>query len=149
MVLLISTKPIQAVAVHNRLARRLEQQQHTQVDLSPLLDVVFILLIFFIVTTVFVKETGIEVDKPTALSTQQLQRNVVLFAISGDGKVMYDGANVGVMGVRNIVAQSLTGEQRAVVVQTDRNASADLLVKVVDQAKLAGAASVNVATQAP
>ncbi|PTT95126.1 biopolymer transporter ExbD, partial [Pseudomonas sp. HMWF031] len=50
----------------SRLQRRLENQQAQGIDMSPLLDVVFILLIFFIVSTVFVKETGVEVDKPQA-----------------------------------------------------------------------------------
>ena len=78
-----------------RLQRRLEQQSAQSIDLSPLLDVVFILLIFFIVTTVFVKETGVEVDKPQAISAQKLPQIVVLLAITAAGEVFYDGANIG------------------------------------------------------
>ena len=63
--------------MRSRLQQQLEQPQQG-IDLSPLLDVVFILLIFFIVTTVFVRETGIEVDKPQAVSSEQLQRDVIL-----------------------------------------------------------------------
>ncbi|MGB1298289.1 MAG: ExbD/TolR family protein [Psychrobium sp.] len=127
------------------LQQRLEQQQQG-IDLSPLLDVVFILLIFFIVTTVFVKETGIEVDKPQALSTQKLERNVIMLAITNGGDVMYDGNNVGVAGVRNTVKGLIGERSRPVVIQADKLVTTELLVQVIDEAKLAGAASVNLAT---
>ncbi len=129
---------------------RLEQQlaeQEQGIDLSPLLDVVFILLIFFIVTTVFVRESGIDVDKPKAISTEQLQRNVILIAISDDGAVMYDSTNIGVSGVRSTVAQLIRKKDKVVVVQADKSVSTELLVNVIDQAKLAGASEVNIATQ--
>jgi biopolymer transport protein ExbD len=129
---------------------RLEQQlaeQEQGIDLSPLLDVVFILLIFFIVTTVFVRESGIDVDKPKAITTEQLQRNVILIAISDDGAVMYDSTNIGVSGVRSTVAQLIRKKDKVVVVQADKSVSTELLVNVIDQAKLAGASEVNIATQ--
>lgn len=129
---------------------RLEQQlaeQEQGIDLSPLLDVVFILLIFFIVTTVFVRESGIDVDKPKAVSTEQLQRNVILIAISNSGEVMYDSTNIGVAGVRATVSQLIRKKDKAVVIQADKRVSTELLVKVIDQAKLAGASQVNIATQ--
>ncbi|MDU0355666.1 biopolymer transporter ExbD [Paraglaciecola aquimarina] len=128
---------------------KLEQQlavQEQGIDLSPLLDVVFILLIFFIVTTVFVRESGIDVDKPQAVSTEQLQRNVILIAISDTGEVMYDSTNIGVSGVRATVAQLIRSQQKAVVVQADKRVPTELLVNVIDQVKLAGAKQVNIAT---
>lgn len=128
---------------------RLEQQlaeQEQAIDLSPLLDVVFILLIFFIVTTVFVRESGIDVDKPKAVSTEQLQRNVILIAISDSGEVMYDSTNIGVAGVRATVSQLIRKKDKVVVVQADKRVPTELLVKVIDQAKLAGANQVNIAT---
>ncbi len=127
------------------LKNRLEQQQQN-IDLSPLLDVVFILLIFFIVTTVFVKETGVEVDKPQALSTAKLERNVIMLAITNGGEVIYDGANIGVAGVRNTIAQLLKNREQPVVIQADKQVPTELLVQVLDESKLAGAASVNIAT---
>lgn len=130
-----------------RLQQRLEAEQHQGIDLSPLLDVVFILLIFFIVTTVFVKETGVEVDKPQAASSRQLERMVILIAITGDGRVVYDGSNVGVVGVRSTVEQLIAEKQRPVVIQADKVVSTELLVQVIDEAKLGGASVVNLATQ--
>ena len=132
--------------MRSKLEQQLELPQHT-IDLSPLLDVVFILLIFFIVTTVFVRETGIEVDKPQAVSSEQLKRNVILLAISAEGEVVYDNTRIGVTGVRSTVQQLLRKKQQIVVVQADKRVSAELLVKVIDQAKLAGAKQVNIATE--
>ncbi|BFM22443.1 ExbD/TolR family protein [Gilvimarinus japonicus] len=129
------------------LHQRLEETHQSGIDLSPLLDVVFILLIFFIVTTVFVRETGVEVDKPQAVSSEQLQKQVMLIAITSAGEVMYDGTNIGVSGVRAALAQQSRSEPPPVVVQADKQVPTELLVEVIDEAKLGGATSVNIATQ--
>jgi len=129
------------------LQQRFDQQRTQHIDLSPLLDVVFILLIFFIVTTVFVKETGVEVNKPQALSTAQLPQTVVLIAITANGEVVHDGARIGVSGVRANVSQLMQSRQRPVVIQADGQVSTQLLVDVIDQAKLAGAVDVSIATE--
>lgn len=130
----------------NRLQRRLEAQPMQSIDMSPLLDVVFILLIFFIVSTVFVKETGVEVDKPQAISAQKLDQMSILIGITNNGEVMYDSANIGVAGVRGTVEQLLMNETRPVVLQVDKAVPTELLVEVIDAAKLAGATDVNIAT---
>lgn len=127
------------------LKQRLEQT-HTGIDLSPLLDVVFILLIFFIVTSVFVKETGVEVEKPQSVSAQRLENTVIMIAITNKGDVVYDSSSIGVAGVRNTVEQLLKVRERAVVIQADKQVMTELLVEVIDEAKLAGASSVNIAT---
>ena len=133
----------------SRLQRRLEQHQPQAIDMSPLLDVVFILLIFFIVTTVFVKETGVQVDKPQAISAQKLEQTVLLLAITEAGEVYYDGANIGVFGVRPTVEQVQRSEPRPVVIQADKAVPAELLLAVIDEAKLAGAKTVNLAALRP
>ena len=130
-----------------RLKQRLEQQHQQAIDMSPLLDVVFILLIFFIVTTVFVRETGVEVDKPQAISAQRLQQTVILLAITADGEVVFDGNHIGVAGVRGTLEQLLQHNERPVVIQADKTVATELLVQVLDEAKLAGAKHVNLATQ--
>lgn len=116
------------------------------IDLSPLLDVVFILLIFFIVTTVFVKETGVEVKKPQAMSASDLERKSILIAITEGEQVMYAGQDIGIAGVRPTVTQLLAQRNMPVVLQVDENVKTKVLVAVMDQAKLAGATSVNLAT---
>ena len=77
----------------------------TAIDMSPLIDCVFILLIFFIVTTVFVEETGVEVDKPQAASSVQLEKTSILIAITESGQVVYDNQDIGIGGVQRIVRQ--------------------------------------------
>lgn len=133
--------------MQNRLKQQLEQQQQSGIDMSPLLDVVFILLIFFIVTTVFVRETGVEVDKPQSITAQQLEQTVILLAITDDGQVYYDGNNIGVAGIRGTLEQLLQTDDRPVVIQTDKNVAAQQLVEVIDEVKLAGAKVVNLATE--
>ncbi|WP_416305431.1 ExbD/TolR family protein [Neptunicella sp. SCSIO 80796] len=133
--------------MQKRLQRQLEQSQQSGIDMSPLLDVVFILLIFFIVTTVFVRETGVEVDKPQSITAQQLEQTVILLAITDAGQVFYDGNQIGVAGVRGTLEQLLRNDDRPVVVQADKNVSAQQLVEVIDEAKLAGAKNVNLATK--
>lgn len=124
-------------------------QQTQSIDLSPLLDVVFILLIFFIVTTVFVKETGVEVKKPQAMSASDLEKKSILIAITKDGSVMYGGQDIGVAGVKPTVSQLLAQQAMPVILQVDQDVLTKTLVAVMDQAKLAGATSVNLATLMP
>jgi biopolymer transport protein ExbD len=117
------------------------------IDMSPMIDCVFILLIFFIVTTTFVEETGVEVDKPQAASAAQLEKNSVLFALTAKGEVMFDGKEVGMGGVRPIVARKMLKEKVPVIVQVDAAAPAGLLTRVIDEAKLGNAPKVSIATR--
>lgn len=130
------------------LQQRIDAQMH-QIDLSPLLDVVFILLIFFIVTTVFVKETGVEVSKPEAMSAAKLEKQSIFIAITDDGSVVYGGQNIGVVGVKGTVTQLLAKQKLPVVLQVDQNVPTKTLVAVMDQAKLAGASNISLATVQP
>ncbi|MBG9999243.1 biopolymer transporter ExbD [Pseudoalteromonas sp. NSLLW24] len=133
--------------MQSRLKHKLEQETGQHIDMSPLLDVVFILLIFFIVTTVFVRESGVEVDKPQAVSASRLEQQVIFLAITDSQQVFFDGSQIGVAGVRSSVEQMLKQQQRPVVIQADKTVPTELLVQVIDEAKLAGAAQVNLATK--
>lgn len=128
------------------LQERLEHDRATGIDLAPLIDVVFILLIFFIVTTAFVRETGVEVEKPEATAAARLEDDLILLAITSAGEVWYDHSNIGVAGVRSTVAALLLSKERPVVIQADRRVTTDLLVRVMDEAKIAGATSLSIAT---
>ena len=118
-----------------------------EINVSPLIDIVFILLIFFIVTTVFVEETGVELQKPRAASAQQLERHSILIAITAEVQIFYGGKNIGVRGVGDVVRRLLRKEDMPVIVQADRKAPIDLYAKVHDEATLAGAKQINLATQ--
>jgi biopolymer transport protein ExbD len=128
------------------IENRIEESKGQELDLAPLLDVVFILLIFFIVTTVFVKETGVDVDKPTAVSTKQLQKSVLMIAITDKSEVIYAGTNIGIKGVRSTITQAIRSKVKPLVIQADKTVTTDLLVQVIDQAKLAGIKNVSIAT---
>lgn len=125
----------------------LETDDRVDVNVSPLIDMVFILLIFFIVTTVFVEETGTEVDKPQAVSSVQLEKNSILIAITEKGEVVYGGKEIGPAGVRPLVARLCQTEPMPVIIQVDQRANAGLLVRVIDEAKLGKAKNVSIATR--
>ena len=118
------------------------------VDISPLIDVVFLLLIFFIVTTVFVKETGVEISKPRAASSEDLNKQAILIAVTSEGRVWHGGREIGMDGVRAVVATLLEEDaETPVVVRADASAPTEATVNVIDAAKLAGAVSVSLATE--
>lgn len=117
------------------------------IDISPMLDCVFILLIFFIVTTTFVEETGVEVDKPQAASAVKLEKTSILIALTAKGEVVYGGKSIGIGGVQPLVRRLLQAEDVPVIVQADTAAPSGMLVRIIDEAKLAGALKVSVATR--
>lgn len=119
------------------------------IDISPLIDCVFILLIFFIVTTTFVEETGVEVNKPQAISAIRLEKNSILIALTDKGEVVYGGREIGVTGVQPLVKRMLQKENIPVIIQADGAAHSSVLVRVIDEAKLGGAVKVSVATRKP
>ena len=119
----------------------------SEINISPLIDVVFILLIFVIVTTVFIEETGVDVNKPRAASAENLEKQSILLAVTANGQVYQGGRSIGVDGVRGVVAAMLESDAATpVIIQGDASANHGTIVKVIDAAKLAGAKSVNLAT---
>lgn len=119
----------------------------TGIDISPLMDCVFILLIFFIVTTTFVEETGVEVDKPQAASSVRLEKTSILIALTEKGEVVYGGREIGFSGIQPLVKRMLQKEDVPVIIQADAAAQSGLLVRVIDEAKLAGAEKVSIASR--
>lgn len=117
-----------------------------EINISPLIDVVFILLIFFIVTTVFVEETGVQVDKPRAAAQQDLEQNSILLGVTPAGEVFYGGRSIGVNGVRAVVGRLLQQEKMPVIIQADKSTPTETTVSVLDEAKLAGAEQVFIST---
>jgi len=111
------------------------------IDISPLIDVVFLLLIFFIVTTVFVSETGVEISKPRAASSEDLDRQAILIAVTSESRVWHGG-------VRAVVAALLEeNPEIPVIIRADAAAPTQAAVQVIDSAKIAGAKSVSLATK--
>ena len=124
------------------------EEEDAAIDMSPLIDCIFILLIFFIVTTTFVEETGVEVDKPQAASAADLEKQSIMIAVTADGNIVYGGKGIGVSGVQPLVRRFVEKEaDTPVIVQADEKAPSGLMVKVIDEAKLGGAMKVSIATQ--
>ena len=117
------------------------------IDVSPLMDCVFILLIFFIVTTTFVDESGVEVDKPQAAASMSSDKSSIMLTLSDKGSVFYEKREIGIGAVRNLVARKLAKEMQPVIIQAAENVPAGILVRVVDESRLAGAEKVSVGSK--
>jgi len=130
--------------------RRFTQKRHkeeTEINLTPMLDVVFIMLIFFIVTTSFIKETGIDVNRPSAKSATSKAKANILIAIRNNNEIWIDKRMVDIRSVRaNIERLKATSTQNSVVIQSDTNSKTGTLVKVMDQIRLAGIFSISIST---
>ena len=128
--------------------RRSKTLDEAEVNLTPMLDVVFILLIFFIVTASFVKESGIDINRPAAATAVRKERGNILVAITPTGQIWIDRRQVDVRAVRaNIERLHAENPQGAVVIQADRDSKTGLLVEVMDAAKLAGVENVSIAAE--
>jgi len=113
-----------------------------------MLDVVFIMLIFFIVTTSFVKESGLDVSRPEAATAERKERGNILVAISQNDQVWIDRRQVDVRAIRaNIERLHAENPQGSVVIQADENSRTGLLVQVMDAARLAGVENVSLAAE--
>ncbi|MEF2146441.1 MAG: biopolymer transporter ExbD [Desulfovibrionaceae bacterium] len=129
---------------------RPRRNRAVEINMAPLIDMIFILLIFFIVTTSFVRESGIEVQRPSAETAQQEQSPSLQIGISEEGVVYVEGRAVDVRSVRNRVAAFLADTpDGAVLVVADRASRTDGLIRVVDQCRLAGARNIGIAARRP
>ncbi|MEN8168218.1 MAG: biopolymer transporter ExbD [Pseudomonadota bacterium] len=118
----------------------------SDINLTPMLDVVFIMLIFFVVTTSFVKESGVEINRPSAETAQQQEQANILIAIRPNGEIWIEGRSVDIRAVRaNIERLRAEFPEGQVVIQGDRAAQIGLLVRVMDQVRLAGITNVAIA----
>ena len=123
-------------------------EEDTELDMTPMLDIVFIMLIFFIVTTSFVKESGVTVNTPQA-STAANQENANIFiAITATGEVWIDRRPVDPRSVRAIVARlHADNPEGSVSIQSDADAATGTLVDVMDQVRLAGVEGIAIAAE--
>jgi biopolymer transport protein ExbD len=134
--------------MRHRYAR--SEEKTAEIDMTSMLDVVFIMLIFFIVTTSFVKEAGIEIDRPTATSTQRQERANIMIAVSESGAIWIDQRQVDLRAVRaNVERLRAENPEGAVVIQADQASRTGILVEVLDQVRLAGVTNIAVAAKQP
>ncbi len=128
--------------------RRVHEEEESEVNLTPMLDVVFIMLIFFIVTATFVKEAGIDINRPDAQTAERKERGNILVAITESGQIWIDRRQVHPRALRaNIERLRAENPQGSVVIQADKNSKNGLLVQVMDAARLAGVDNVYLAAE--
>lgn len=118
------------------------------IDLTPMLDVVFIMLIFFIVTAVFIREPGIDVIRPDTETDIPIKRIAILIAINEDNEIWIDNREIPPNGVRAVV-ERMRAEypQGIIVIQADEHSDSGVMVDVIDQARHAGAPAIAIATE--
>jgi biopolymer transport protein ExbD len=126
--------------------RQNRRKSESEVNLTPMLDVVFIMLIFFIVTASFVKESGIEISRPGASTAVRKEKGNILIAISANDQIWMNRRQVDPRALRaNIERAHAENPQGAVVIQADKAAKTGLLVQVMDAARQAGVKDVSLA----
>ena len=127
---------------------RYEPNDPAEINLTPMLDVVFIMLIFFIVTASFVKESGIEVNQPTAQTSTLQKHATILIAIDADDRVWIDQRNLDVNAVRaNVERLHLDNPLGTVVIQADKKSSNGVLIAVMDEVRQAGIEKIAIAAR--
>jgi len=133
--------------MRNRHSRR-QSGAIAEVNMTPLIDMVFILLIFFIVTTSFVKETGVDVSRPSAKTAVKKEHANILISITPNGEVWMDKRQVDRRAVRaNVERMHAENPEGSVIILADKEAKTGLLIEVMDQARLAGVANVSIAAE--
>ena len=129
--------------------RAANEEATDKIDIHPLIDVVFILLIFFMVSTTFVKDMNLDINRPTASSASKADSNTIRVYIDNKGQTFLDGQPVRTWVIQSRLKDMLElSSSQKVLVVTDESVPASKLVEVVDQAQLAGADDVGVATKA-
>lgn len=124
------------------------ETDETDIDITPMLDIVFIMLIFFIVTTSFVKESGVSVSRPSAETAVQLKGSNILVAIRPNGEVWIDRRAIDVRAVRaNIERLKAENPEGSVIIQADEYSNTGLLVRVMDQVRLAGISNISISAE--
>lgn len=128
--------------------KRVRQEEDADIDITPMLDIVFIMLIFFIVTATFVKESGIDVTRPDAETAVKQNRVAILIAIRGNNEVWINRRQVDLASVRaNVEKLHAENPQGGAVIQADREAETGVLVEIMDQVRLAGVGAISIAAE--
>ena len=126
----------------------MRQEEDADIDITPMLDIVFIMLIFFIVTATFVKESGIDVARPDAETAVKQNRVAILIAIRDNNEIWINRRQVDLASVRaNVEKLHAENPQGGAVIQADREAETGVLVEIMDQVRLAGVGAISIAAE--
>ena len=128
--------------------RKVRAEDDSQIDMTPMLDVVFIMLIFFIVTTSFVRESGLEVDRPSAATATEQTKAGIFVAIKDTGEIYIDSHQVDQQRVRANLERLIASQgEVGLVIQADKDTRHGVVVAVMDSAREAGIKQISVAAQ--
>lgn len=134
----------------NISAARKARKRGIELNIAPLIDMVFILLIFFLVTTSFVRETGIDINRPTAATAVSKEKATILIGITKDDRIFMDRREIDIRAVRAHVERALAeNPEGAVIVVADRESRTGIAINVMDECKLAGAKNVSLGAGLP
>ena len=124
------------------------QEEESEINITPMLDVVFIMLIFFIVTANFIKEPGLEINRPDSETAEVTENAAILIAIGAAGEIYMDGRRIDKRQVKaNVVRLLAENPQGSVVIQADEKATADTIMAVMDGAREAGVYNISLASE--
>jgi len=130
----------------SRNNNHLTPYEGAQIDMAPMIDCVFLLLIFFIVSSVFVADPGIEVEKPDVAGSESMDRNALLIAITVDNRIFFDGQEITLEQVAPALRQATFGKEQSLIIRADRASSHGTFAGVYAEAKRAGIPRVQFAT---
>lgn len=129
---------------------RSRQDEDPAIDLTPMLDVVFIMLIFFIVTATFIKESGVEITRPKAVTTLEHQKVRILVGLDAQNRIWVDRKQTSLAALRPLIERlRLEHPQSGAVIQADVAANTGTLVQLIDQLRLAGIEHIALASSRP
>ena len=124
------------------------QSEDGNLDLTSMMDIVFIMLIFFIVTTSFVKETGVDINRPNAETAERDEKGNILVALTANNEIWIDKRRVDLKAVRaNIERLKVEYPEGSVIIQADKESRSGLLVETMDQIRLAGVQNISIAAK--
>ncbi len=127
--------------------RLASEEDRTEINLSPMIDCIFILLIFFIVTTVFVEEQGIQVNKPDAAASVSLEdTESVSFEITAEDTIVFEGEEISLRDVANRVKAAAVDEETPITIRAHEKSAHETFVQVWDAAKRGGATALSFTT---
>jgi len=134
-------------SIRNARSRR---SRGVDINMAPLIDMIFILLIFFLVTTSFVKESGVEVQRPVAQSAETKEKANLIIGIDARGDIYIEGQHIDVRSVRPRMEQYLMETPKgSVVIAADKQSRTETLIQVLDACRLAGVTNISVAARKP
>ncbi len=121
-----------------------------ELNMASLIDMIFILLIFFLVTTSFVKEAGVEVNRPVASSAVSKEKTNLVMAITEEGTIYVEGQTIDIRSVRAYMERFLSENPKgSVVIAADKDSRTGIVIQALDACRLAGVKNVSVAARKP